>query len=270
VASMRKPVVIGVAVFASLSVGAAFLIAHAFSRNDERRANPVSACVITEHQSRLGGRVGVLAAVPGLRELALNSPRHCVRLKVTYSNNRHFAKVELINPTCPGYLGNPGSAIVRKTGKAWTEVFIGSSEPSCSAGIPVELVRPWRCSSLAGYGARGEKKKALAYVDEQGYAPRDMKWDLSANLNAITSSTKASNGSLIFRAYFFYGRKPVGFFEAPSTHELVQEWRGSEVIAIREHFQERGRSAFKLRLFRYDWESKCLKQTSSSSAPSRT
>ena len=267
---MRKPVVIGAAVFASLSVGAAFLIAHAFSRKDERRANPVSACVIAEHQSRRGEHAGVLAAVPGLRDFAANSPNHCVRLKVTYSSNRRFAKVETIQRTCPGYGGNGGYTIVRKTGNAWTEVFTGSSEPSCSDGIPEELVRPWRCSSLVGYGARGERKKALAYVDEQGYAPKEMKWDLLANLNAITSSAKASNGSLIFRVYFFYGGKPVGFFEGPSTHELVQEWRGSEVIAIREYFQERGRSVFKLRLFRYDWESKCLKQTSSSSAPSRT
>lgn len=261
---MRKPVVIAAAVLVSLSVCAAFLIAHVFSRKDERRAKPASSCVIAEHQSRRGGRAGVLAAVPGVRKFALNSPHHCVHLKVTYSKKRRFAKVELINPTCPGYLGNPGSAIVRKTGKAWTEVFIGSSEPSCSAGIPKELVRPWRCSNDVGYGARGEERKALAYVDEQGYAPKEMKWDLSANLNTITSSTKASNGSLIFRAYFFYGGKPVGFFEAPSAHELVQEWRGSEVIAVREHFEKRGKLVSTLRLFRYDWESKCLKQTSSS------
>ena len=139
--SARRLIVV-VLVSTGLCVAVVLLAVFAFDIGHSRSARRQSTSTISRAQTR--DDAGVFAAIPGAVDFASSSPNRCVHLKLTYSHDKGFVKVEPVRTKCAGYGGNPGFEFLHWTGTRWTKVFEGSPYPPCALGIPGELTRCYR------------------------------------------------------------------------------------------------------------------------------
>ncbi len=97
---------------------------------------------LSKRPPKLGERAAITKALPASLR---NVPVGCVWLDTAVSRNGRFALVSpvylnALRLPCLRYASN-GDWILRKRSAGWRVVFHGSDPPSCSLGVPRDLVR---------------------------------------------------------------------------------------------------------------------------------